>query len=374
VTARPGFRHAWADYTYFHQVAITPLAAADTESMIQALLQPYGAAAVLQTWLYGRMGGNPFFVEELVRALKTHGLLTLQEGVYAMVARPMMLPASVQGIVQTRLDQLPTDEKSLLQMAAVIGLEVPVPLLDALAAWPGTALHRGLAHLQAGELQYETSLFPAHAYTFTHALMHEVAYQSLLLEQRRMLHGRIAEAIEALAADRVDEQVECLAYHAVRGEVWGKAVPWCQQAGTRAHDRAAFHEAVAFFDQALQALAYLPDDSDTRVRAIEIRLAVDLPLRSLGENGRRLALLGEAEAMATACDDRARLGRVLAQLGQVRRITGDRDGAIAAGQQDLALLGEAEAMATACDDRARRPSPWRLHSAITPYRCTQPIT
>jgi len=120
-------------------------------------------------------------------------------------------------------------------------------------------------------------------------------------------------------------------------------VPWCQEAGTRAWARAAFREAVASFEQALQALAHLPEHGDSRVLAIEIRLALGDALVSLGEYGRLLTLLGEAEALARALDDRARLGRVLAQMARMLRITGDLDGAMAAGEQALALavkLGE----------------------------------
>ena len=126
---------------------------------------------------------------------------------------------------------------------------------------------------------------------FKHALTHEVAYGSLLQERRRTLHARLVEAIEGLAGDRIAEvasgrnpdQVERLAHHALRGEVWDKAVAYCQQAGARAYDRAAFREAVAAFEQALQALAHLPEDGDTRMLAIELRLALGSPLFRLGE-------------------------------------------------------------------------------------------
>jgi tetratricopeptide (TPR) repeat protein len=247
------------------------------------------------------------------------------------------VPATVQAVLAARIDRLPPEEKRLLQTAAVIGTEVPLPLLQAIAELPEAALHRGLAHLQAAEFLYETRLFPEPDYTFKHALTHEVAYGSLLLERRRGLHARLVEALEGLAGERVAEQVERLAHHALRGEVWDKAVIYCQQAGAMADDRAAFREAVASFDQALQALAHLTDHSDTRGLAIELRLAVDRPLSRLGEYGRRLTLLGEAEVLARVLDDRARLGLVLARIAQVRRVTGDPDGAMAAGQQALEL-------------------------------------
>jgi hypothetical protein len=170
-----------------------------------------------------------------------------------------------------------------------------------------------------------------------------VAYNSLLLERRRGLHARLVEVLDALAPERAAEQVDRLAHHALRAEVWDKAVIYCQQAGARAHDRAAFREGVGYYEQALQALDHLPEDGDTRVLALELRLAVDRPLTQLGEYGRCLALLGEAEARARGLDDRARLGRVLAQVAYVRRMMGDHNGAVAAGQQALALaaaLGE----------------------------------
>ena len=247
------------------------------------------------------------------------------------------MPATVQAVLAARIDRLPPEEKRLLQTAAVIGTEVPFALLQAIADLPEAALHRGLAHLQAAEFLYETRLFPEPEYTFKHALTHEVAYGSLLQERRRVLHARMVEALEALAPDRVAEQVERLAHHALRGEVWDKAVTYCQQAGARAYDRAAFREAVASFEQALQALAHLPEDGDTRGLAIDLRLALGGALSALGEYGRRLALLGEAEALARALDDRARLGRVLARMADVLRVTGDLDGAMAAGQQALEL-------------------------------------
>src|SRR5262247_1729953 len=186
----------------------------------------------------------------------------------------IQVPATVQAVLAARIDRLPAEEKTLLQTAAAIGTEVPVPLLHAIAELPEAVLHRGLAHLQAAEFLYETRLFPKPEYTFKHALTHEVAYSSLLLERRRALHARLVEALEALAPDQVAEQVDRLAHHALRGEVWDKAVTYYQQAGTRAYDRAAFREAVASFEQALQALAHLTDHRDTRGLALELRLAV----------------------------------------------------------------------------------------------------
>ena len=158
----------------------------------------------------------------------------------------IQVPATVQAVLAARIDRLPSDAKHLLQTAAVIGTEVPLPLMQAIAELPEEVLQRGLAHLQAAEFLYETRLFPEPEYTFKHALAHEVAYGSLLQERRRVLHGRIVEALEALAGDRLTEQVERLAHHALRGEVWDKTLAYSRQAAEKAMAQSAPREAVTY--------------------------------------------------------------------------------------------------------------------------------
>src|SRR5262249_39771152 len=143
------------------------------------------------------------------------------------------IPATAQAILAARIDRLPSEDKRLLQTASVIGKDVPFALLQAVADMPEESLRRGLTHLQAAEVLYEPSLFPDLEYTFKHALTHEVAYGSVLQDRRRPLHARILDAIEALYPERLTEHVERLARHALRGEVWGKAVTYLRQAGTK---------------------------------------------------------------------------------------------------------------------------------------------
>jgi class 3 adenylate cyclase/tetratricopeptide (TPR) repeat protein len=339
VNYRPEYQHGWGSKTYYTQLRLDPLPPASADEFLQALLGDDPSLVPLTQLLIARTEGNPFFLEESVRTLVETGVLVGAPGAYrlAQALPTIQVPATVQAVLAARIDRLPPEEKRLLQTAAVIGTEVPLPLLQAIADVPEVALHRCLAHLQAAEFLYETHLFPEPEYTFKHALTHEVAYGSLLLERRRVLHARLVEALEGLAGDRAAEQVERLAHHALRGEVWDKAVTYCHQAGDRAYDRAAFREAVASFEQALLALVHLPESGDTRGLAIELRLALGRSLPPLGEHGRCLALLGETETLARALDDRARLARVLAQMANARRQTGDPDGAMVAGQEALAL-------------------------------------
>ena len=260
-----------------------------------------------------RTAGNPFFLEESVRTLVETGVLVGEPGAYRL-DRPiesLQVPATVQAVLAARIDRLPPEAKRFLQTAAVIGTEVPLALLQAIADLPEDALHRALAHLQTAEFLYETRLFPEHEYTFKHALTHEVAYNGLLLERRRALHGNIVATIEQLYQDRAVDQVERLAHHALRGEVWDKAVVYCHQAGVKATERSAYQEAVAYLEQALDALPHLPEGRDTHEQAIDIRLHLRPVLFPLGRVQRGLDLLREAEAHAEHLHDQRRLGQVL---------------------------------------------------------------
>jgi len=354
VNYRPEYQHGWGSKTYYTQLRLDPLPPVSADEFLQALLGEDSSLGPLKHLLIVRTAGNPFFLEESVRTLVETGVLVGEPCAYRLVQTlpTIQVPATVQAVLAARIDRLSPEEKRLLQTAAVIGTEVPLPLLQAIVELPEADLHRGLARLQAAEFLYETRLFPEREFTFKHALTHEVAYSGLLQERRRVLHGRIVAVLEALAAERLAEQVDRLAHHAVRSEVWDKAVTYCQQAGTRANDRAAFREAAAAFEQALLALAHLPEN-DTRVLAIELRLALGGPLLQLGEMRRCLALLGEADALARALDDGARLGWVLAQMAFILVLTGDLDGALAASQQALTLaaaLGDS-ALQTAASHR-----------------------
>jgi tetratricopeptide (TPR) repeat protein len=224
-----------------------------------------------------------------------------------------------------------------LQTAAVIGTEVPLPLLQTIAELPEDALQRGLVRLQAAEFLYETQLFPEREYTYKHALTHEVAYGSLLLERRRVLHAQLVDAIEQLFPDRLAEQVERLAHHAVRGEVWDKALHYCRQAGARAAEGSAYREAAAAFEQALGALQQLPDSRATREQAIDLRFDLRNALSPLGELERVLDVLRQAEPIAEALGDCRRLGQLAGYMSACLMGLGDPDGSLASAQHALGM-------------------------------------
>src|SRR5262249_50555280 len=183
-------------------------------------------------------------------------------------------PATVKALLAARIDRLAGAEKSVLQAASVVGTDVPFGLLQAVSGIPDEQLRQHLLHLQSAEFLYETNLFPELEHTFKHALTHEVAYGTLLGERRRVLHARIVEAIERLFAGRLGEQFEQLAHHAVRGEVWDRAVSYLREAGTKAFKRSSYAEAIAYLNQGLELIGKLPAGRERQREELRLLLAL----------------------------------------------------------------------------------------------------
>ena len=245
VTYRPDYRDEWRNRPNYHQLRLDPLASESLAELLQALLGSDPSLPSLKSFLVERASGNPFFVEEIVRSLVDTGVLEGTRGSYRL-ARPFSsieVPPTVQAVLAARIDALPAAEKRLLEEAAVIGHDVPFALLHAICGLTEDKLRGLLDNLQAAEFLYATQLFPDLQYTFKHSLTHDVTYSGVLHERRRDIHARVVDAMEKLYADRLGEQVERLAHHAVRGELQEKAVHYLRQAGGKAAARSALSDA-----------------------------------------------------------------------------------------------------------------------------------
>ncbi len=351
VNYRPEYEHAWSRKTYYLQLRIDPLPPQSAATLLDALLGEDRTLARLKRLLIERTEGNPFFLEESVRTLVETQVLVGERGAYRMEKAPSpaedrqeawQIPATAQAILAARIDRLPLEDKRLLQAASVIGKDVPFALLHAIADVPDDGLRRGLGHLQAAEFLYEASLFPDLEYTFKHALTHEVAYGSLLQDRRHALDARIVTAIETLHAERLAEHVERLAYHAFRGEVWDKAVAYLRQAGARAFSRSANREAVAAYEQALTALAHLPETRQTLELGVDLQIAMRSALWPLGHHEAALEHLQGAERIATTLGDPKRLGWIAAYLAEHARMSGHAAEAPALAHRALTIGEELE--------------------------------
>ena len=336
---RPEYRHGWGNKSYYTQILLEPLSPDVARLLLDHLLGREAATPELTSLLITRTGGNPFFLEESIRSLVETGILVGDRGAYCPAGdmKDIEVPASVHAMLAARIERLAPNDRTLLQTAAVIGSDVPFALLQAVAGLAEAPLRAGLVRLRATEFLAAMRLMPELGYAFKHALSHEVAYAGLLPEPRRLLHARIVQAIEALHADRIIEHVDRLAHHALRGEVWERAVTYLSQAGAKAAARSAYRESVTCLEHALDALTHLPASRETNELGIDLRLALRNALHPLGEIQRALERLGEGRSLAERIGDQRRLGWVSVCMAHQFWLGSDLDRAVEYGQRALAL-------------------------------------
>lgn len=339
VNFRPEYQSSWGSKTYYAQLRIDPLPRESAEELLLGLLGNSDEQRELRRTLITRTEGNPFFLEESVRSLIEAGVLKGERGNYRLQAplASIQVPGRVQAVLAARIDRLQSEDKHLLQMAAVIGKDVPFPLLQAISGLSPDDLQAGLGRLQAAEFLYEAKLFPDIEYTFKHALTHEVAYSTLLQERRRSTHAQILSAMESLYSGRITEQLERLSHHALRGEVWTQATEYLHHAGLKALSRSANQEAASYLVQSLDALAQLPQSRENIEKSIDLHLELRSALHPLGDFDRVLEYLQRAAALADSILDKRRRGRVLSYLAQSYRLRGDHAGAIEAGEVAVSI-------------------------------------
>ncbi|HZS32394.1 MAG TPA: sigma 54-interacting transcriptional regulator [Methylomirabilota bacterium] len=327
-THRPGYRPPWLEKSYATQMALQPLASDESRNLVAAILGDRPDAGALVDLILAKAEGNPFFLEELARAVRDHP---------AGGAVGLEVPDTVEEVLLARLDRLAAEDKTVLQCAAVIGRPVPLALLRAVAVVPDEALHAALGRLQAAEFVFETRTGLEPELEFKHVLTQDVAYGSLLPAQRREVHGRIVAAIEAAHRGTSGEDAERLAYHAARAERWEPALAYASRAGAKALARAAHREAAAWLEEALAALRRLPERQELIATAIDVRFELRTALLPIGEIGRIFEVLQEAEGLARRLDDQRRLGRVWAYMTDYFRQIGKYEHGADVGQRALAI-------------------------------------
>ena len=340
VNYRPEYQHTWGSKTFYSQLRLDALPAESASELLEALLGDEPGLGPLKQLLVKR--GNPFFLEETIRTLVETKALAGERGRYRLTqpVQAIQVPPTVQAVLAARIDRLPLEDKRLLQVASVVGKDVPWLLLQAVAELSDEVLRGGLDRLQAAEFIYEAGIYPDLEYSFKHALTHEVTYGGLLHDRRRELHVRIVDVIEARYPDRLAEYVDRLAYHASRAERWDKAAAYLQRAGARAAERSAHRAAVDWLEQALVALGRLPDARGTLTRGLDVRFDLHMSLFALAEHERMRRHMEAAEQIAVAIGDRHRLARALSLLCPALRATGETQRSAEVGRRALAIAAE----------------------------------
>jgi class 3 adenylate cyclase/predicted ATPase len=310
---RPEYRHEWGQKTYYTQLRLAPFGKAEAEEFLDVLLgespRPIGEKdrvrgiennlSPLKHLILDKTQGTPFFMEEIVQELIEQGVLvrtavgvdlrvdpqglgahpstTLRTGSGA----PLQIPPTVQGILAARIDRLAPDEKALLQQLAVVGRQFPLSLIRQVITQPEADLYRLLASLQHKEFLYEQPAFPESEYLFKHALTQDVAYSSVLQEQKKLLHERTGQAIERLYKDKIEEHYGELAHHYQRSGNIEKAIEYLHLAGQQAVQRSANTEAITYLTAALDLLTRLAETPEHQRQELTLRLTLGGPLMAI---------------------------------------------------------------------------------------------
>jgi class 3 adenylate cyclase/tetratricopeptide (TPR) repeat protein len=385
INYRPEYHHNWGNKSYYSQVQLASLDDDGAVAMLTTLLGETAELSPLKRIIVERTEGNPFFIEEMIQALFAQGVLALNGGVKLVGSlTELRLPPTVQGILAARIDRLAGEQKELLQALAVTGRECSLTLIRGIVTYPDVQLEGMLAELQNSEFIYERLGAHQTQYVFKHALTQEVAYNSLLIERRKLLHERVAQAMESTFMSQLTDLIGELAHHYGRTTNSTKAAEYLFLAGKQASQRAAHREAISHFREALERLKSLPAPRDdeqyckvllaianeqeragehseaqqTRLRVVEVARTLGSPeclanagiglvrlASRVGISTPGLASLLESTLQKVGLEDSPLRARILCGLATFLGNIGERERANDLGEQGLAIsrrLGDRE--------------------------------
>ena len=279
-TFRPDFSPPWTGRAHLTQVTVNRLPRRQAVEVIRQVAHGKVLPPEVVEQIVAKTDGVPLFVEELTKMVLESGLLQEQDERYALTGplHPLAIPATLHDSLMARLDRLAA-VKALAQLGATLGREFSYGLLRAVAPWEEGIVHRGLHQLVAAEFLYQRGVPPQATYTFKHALIQDVAYQSLLRSTRQQHHQRIAQALEAQFPETVETQPELVAQHYTTAGCHEQAVRYWLRAGQQASDRSANVEAISHVTTGIELLKTLPETPEHTQQAVTLHIALGAALQ-----------------------------------------------------------------------------------------------
>jgi class 3 adenylate cyclase/tetratricopeptide (TPR) repeat protein len=344
-TFRPEFEPPWVGLPNVGTLTLGRLDRDDVENMVARVTAGRVLPAEVMKQIVAKTDGNPLFVEELTKTVLEAGILVENGEGYRLDGPlpPLAIPETLQDSLMARLDRL-APVREIAQIGAAIGREFSYSLVRALV-WRGeTALKDALAQLEEAELVFRRGEPPEAVYSFKHALVRDVAYESLLKSRRQQLHGQIASTLEERFADIVASQPEIVAHHFTEAGLVDRAIEYWLKAGAKAYSLYANEDAVRFFERSLTLLEKLPETRDNLERAVDIRFQLRNALLPLGETDRILRSLDELDPILARLGDKQRSAQYAAFRCNHHFLIGQQRRAIEFGETGVHLARE-------CGDR-----------------------
>jgi predicted ATPase len=278
-TFRPDFSPPWTGRAHLTQLTVNRLPRQQAVEVIRQVAHGKVLPSEVVEEIVAKTDGVPLFVEELSKMVLESGLLQERDERYALTGplHPLSIPATLHDSLMARLDRLAA-VKALAQLGATLGRELSYALRRAVAPWEEGIVHQGLHQLVTAEFLYQRGVPPQATYTFKHALIQDVAYQSLLRSTRQQHHQRIAQVLEAQFPETVASQPELVAQHYTAAGCAEQAVVYWLRAGQQASERSAYLEAVSHVTTGIELLQSLPETPEHTQQGVSLHIALGAAL------------------------------------------------------------------------------------------------
>jgi class 3 adenylate cyclase/tetratricopeptide (TPR) repeat protein len=319
--------------------SLDPTAASE---LLDGLLGDAPDLAPLKAHILRHTGQIPLFIEEVARQLTIRGILKADTRRFAAEGpwEALEIPPTVQGVIASRIDRLPKEDKSLLQLASVVGPRVSPHLLTVVTGMPAAQVQSRLWSLEILDFLTESRSLTSPEYVFAHDLIREVAYESILRAQREVLHRRILSAMETTFSGREADVAEALCHHAVKAQDWVKADQFGQLAAKKAFARSAFRDATRYFQIAMDAVEKQPHSVAREQRAIDLRIEARLAYVSLGDIEQWFGLGRDGETRSEKIGDEGRRLASIAIRAAALNFYGTPYEAITVAEKAVALANQ----------------------------------
>ena len=343
VNFRPEYSAPWLAAPHARVLPLAPLGARAISELLSDLLGTDPSLGALPERIRHRAGGNPFFVEEVVQSLAEAGVLGGRRGAYRLLRDPgePAIPATVQAVLAARIDRLEEGDKSMLQTAAVIGKEFPLPILAQVSSMREFDVERILDRLAAAEFVYPSAFIPQALYAFKHPLTQEVAYQSQLSERRCATHAAVARALSALPADRVEGIAGLVAHHWESAGEPLEAARWWRRAAEWAETRNV-EDSLRHWHKVRALVDTMEESPETLMLGVLSRAgAIGLGIWHGDAEKQAARLFAEAKALSTRLGDPRAAALLEAAYSGVLSAEGDVRGAVEHSAEGARLAEQA---------------------------------
>jgi len=345
-SSRPGYISNWPDQDHVTEIVLKPLSPENSDDLLAALMGGDFKLSGLRRQISEKTAGNPFFIEEMVNTLFEDGTLIRNATIH--LTKPLTelrVPMTVRGVLLERIDQTAPRQKEFLQLLSIIGQTLPLNVVFAVSPWQRSETAKLVKELQTADFIYVQSDVcdgdNRTAYSFKHALTREVAYQTILADRRRQLHKHVAQMIESIYHNFLDDQIAVLAHHYGAASDYSKAIEYLVKAGEQAVRRSAHADAVCSFQEALRFVRLVPEGAihPAELAKLWLHLGVSLLVtRGYAHDEVRLAY-DRARELSIAAGDEVSLAKVLRGSSQIHCTRADYKSALKCGR-DLLVLGD----------------------------------